>query len=472
MMMELVLGKKPYSKSSIRELAQSRDKGKDNNKVALTVANKTATRSHMEFDDEKTATMFITWWLVEFDSLVSSAGRPQLACAVTLLSRKATLSAAQHRKESGALVSCWAAAFHMYITLPKLRWQLSQISMVTLTVTQSGLSFSFFCTTSSRYLCDEVWPVWVLLSGPLSIVMFEENWLSYSRGRLHDCRSHLKHPMVCNRWQPEQQRLCQPAPVLLQRSTRQSQPQSGCCSAGPAFQSCLRSSSVTSALTRRWESIVTPTWGIASLMCCTAACMKFLVGWSYICSSRRTSSCLFVQKVVNIFFCTVWSLLICTPAVTHAEINHLGLSLNPCEWPAVSLWPSSTRFSLYISESCFVKTSVFALQHVSTTKLKYSVGFVGRVPSFFIHRAEFHLFLFLGASLAWQAALSPIVQVLPGWIFLYCSWILSCSWNCNVVSQFFKQSICRHLKLWTSNIVRITSFSFSLLPSVASSAVH
>ena len=60
MMMELVLGKKPDSKSSIRERAQSRDKGKDNNKVALTVANKTATRSHMKFDDEKTATMFIT----------------------------------------------------------------------------------------------------------------------------------------------------------------------------------------------------------------------------------------------------------------------------------------------------------------------------------------------------------------------------------------------------------------------------
>ena len=119
-------------------------------------------------------------------------------------------------------------------------------------------------------------------------------------------------------------------------------------------------------------------------MCCTAACMKFLVGWSYICSSRRTSSCLFVQKVVNIFFCTVWSLLICTPAVTHAEINHLGLSLNPCEWPAVSLWPSSTRFSLYISESCFVKTSVFALKHV----LKYSVGFAGRVPFFFVGRCK------------------------------------------------------------------------------------
>ena len=52
------------------------------------------------------------------------------------------------------------------------------------------------------------------------------------------------------------------------------------------------------------------------------------------------------------------------------EMNHLGLSLNQCEWPAVGVWPSSTCFWLYISESCFVKTGVFALQHVSTTKLK------------------------------------------------------------------------------------------------------
>ena len=152
----------------------------------------------------------------------------------------------------------------------------------------------------------------------------------------------------------------------------------------PAFQSCCSSTSFASALTKRRVFIVTPTRGIACLMCCMAAPTKFSVGRRYICSSSRTSSCVFVQKVVNIFFCTTWSFLICSPAATHAEINHLGWSLNQYEWPAVGSWPSSTCFSLYISESCVVKTGVFALQHVSTTKfkLKYSVGLVGRVPSF------------------------------------------------------------------------------------------
>ena len=37
---------------------------------------------------------------------------------------------------------------------------------------------------------------------------------------------------------------------------------------------------------------------------------------------------------------SVWSSLICTPAATYAEINHLGLSLNQYEWPAVGSWPS------------------------------------------------------------------------------------------------------------------------------------
>ena len=103
---------------------------------------------------------------------------------------------------------------------------------------------------------------------------------------------------------------------------------------------------------------------------------------------------LFVHKVVNIFFCReiciVWSSLICTPSATqtNAKINHSGLSLNQCELPVVGSWASSTCFSLavYISEICVIKTGVFALQHVSTTKLKKSVGFVGRFP-FFLTRS-------------------------------------------------------------------------------------
>ena len=35
-----------------------------------------------------------------------------------------------------------------------------------------------------------------------------------------------------------------------------------------------------------------------------------------------------VQKVVNLFFCIMWSSLTCTPAATHAKINQSGLSLN------------------------------------------------------------------------------------------------------------------------------------------------
>ena len=73
---------------------------------------------------------------------------------------------------------------------------------------------------------------------------------------------------------------------------------------------------------------MTPTRELAWLMCCTAACTKFSVGEKSICSSRKTSSRLFVQKVVNIFFCTVLSLLICTP------INHLEYLLNLYEVPA------------------------------------------------------------------------------------------------------------------------------------------
>ena len=62
--------------------------------------------------------------------------------------------------------------------------------------------------------------------------------------------------------------------------------------AGPAFQSCSSSPSFASVLTKRWVSIVTPTWGIGWLMCCTAAWTKFLVGWRYISSSSRRSFCL------------------------------------------------------------------------------------------------------------------------------------------------------------------------------------
>ena len=70
-----------------------------------------------------------------------------------------------------------------------------------------------------------------------------------------------------------------------------------------------------------------------------------------------------IEKLENAWFLTHWT-------------NMNG------QLAAVSLLPSLTHFSLYISQSCVVKTGEFALQHVSTTKLKYLVGF-GRQSSIF-----------------------------------------------------------------------------------------
>ena len=135
-------------------------------------------------------------------------------------------------------------------------------------------------------------------------------------------------------------------------------------------------------------------------MCCTAACTKFSVGGRYICSSRRTSSLLFVHKVINIFFCTVWSSLICTPAATHTEINHSGLSLNQYEWPAVGLWPSSTRFSHYRKLRC--QNRCICSPTCIKYKLKHSVGFVtslvDRLPSFSTRRCKARM---AGGSVQW-----------------------------------------------------------------------
>ena len=101
---------------------------------------------------------------------------------------------------------------------------------------------------------------------------------------------------------------------------------------------------------------------IAWRMCCTAASqctnLKFSVCWRYICSSRRMSSRLFVQKAVNIFFCTVWLSLICTPAVTNAETNHFAwFSLNQYEWPAVCSLQSSTPSRFLVSCYTFPKAA-------------------------------------------------------------------------------------------------------------------
>ena len=171
------------------------------------------------------------------------------------------------------------------------------------------------------------------------------------RGRLHNCRSHLKYPtgMVRRRCQPEKQRLCQPARLRRLRPTqrqRQAAAARACFPKLPQVLFCCKCA-------YKEVSVHSNSYTRHSLADVLHSCMYEILGWrqlggTYTCSSHRTSSRLFIQKVVNIFLCTGWSSLICTPAATHAEINHSGSSPNQYKWPVVGSWPILDSFHFFV----------------------------------------------------------------------------------------------------------------------------
>ena len=148
-------------------------------------------------------------------------------------------------------------------------------------------------------------------------------------------------------------------------------------------------------------SIVNPTLGIAWLMCCTAACMKFSFGGRNIYSSSRTSFSLFVQKVATIFFCPVWSSLICRVI--------LHFSCDPC-WKqpygdvAEPIWMASSRFVAIcysVTLSCFTfPNAAFSKPVCLLSNMYWNI--------LLDLQAEFHFFLLVGARLAQQEAQSPM----------------------------------------------------------------